>query len=333
MKKILENLIPDNRTIAKATGKGATSLLINLMTEKVVIPQSTARTATSAFLVNVNRPRAYIMRTETPLDQVISRVENFLMAYKATFDKEQTLDKWLGIQATKSSFFEFNFDSKEHRFLILSKENSPGTCDVILCCRYMDPKVDPFKFYPKQATKRIRRIAQKIDHSPVLREVTVDNLEALVPIGNSRGDKDSDAIFRVAIPQQDSSEDLSDFRSRGEIAKNASKEIGSYEEKIAQNECNTCGEVIYDTVKFCPHCGVQQKRLPKPIEGTKSRTTATILAILLGSLGLHKFYLGRIVWGILYLLFCCTFIPAIVGFIEGIIYLTMSDESFAKKYG
>lgn len=53
---------------------------------------------------------------------------------------------------------------------------------------------------------------------------------------------------------------------------------------------------------------------------------------MLGGLGIHKFYLGRIGWGIVYLLFCWTYIPAIVGLIEGIIYLVSSDEKFHNKY-
>ncbi|MGE4282668.1 MAG: TM2 domain-containing protein, partial [Clostridia bacterium] len=64
----------------------------------------------------------------------------------------------------------------------------------------------------------------------------------------------------------------------------------------------------------------------------KSKTTAGILAILIGGLGIHKFYLGRIGWGILYILFCWTYIPAIAGVIEGIIYLTSSEEKFYYKY-
>ena len=48
---------------------------------------------------------------------------------------------------------------------------------------------------------------------------------------------------------------------------------------------------------------------------------------------MHKFYVGQPVWGIFYLLFCWTFIPSVIGFIEGIIYLTMSDESFGAKFG
>jgi TM2 domain-containing membrane protein YozV len=60
---------------------------------------------------------------------------------------------------------------------------------------------------------------------------------------------------------------------------------------------------------------------------------AALLAIFLGGFGIHKFYLGKIGQGILYLLFCWTFIPALVGFFEGIIYLATSDANFERKYG
>ena len=50
------------------------------------------------------------------------------------------------------------------------------------------------------------------------------------------------------------------------------------------------------------------------------------------SVGAHKFYLGRPGMGILYLIFVWTYIPAILGLIEGIIYLTASDEDFYRKY-
>jgi TM2 domain-containing membrane protein YozV len=67
--------------------------------------------------------------------------------------------------------------------------------------------------------------------------------------------------------------------------------------------------------------------------GNKSRIVAAILAFFLGGLGIHKFYLGQIGWGIIYLIFCWTFIPSIVAFIEFIIYLCTSDEDFTRKYG
>ena len=69
------------------------------------------------------------------------------------------------------------------------------------------------------------------------------------------------------------------------------------------------------------------------MQGTKSRITAGILAILLGDFGIHKFYLGKIGQGIVYLIFCWTGIPAIIGLVEGILYLLMKDEEFVQKYG
>lgn len=45
----------------------------------------------------------------------------------------------------------------------------------------------------------------------------------------------------------------------------------------------------------------------------------TLLAILLGGIGAHKFYSGKFLKGFIYLIFCWTYIPAIIGLIEGII--------------
>ena len=64
----------------------------------------------------------------------------------------------------------------------------------------------------------------------------------------------------------------------------------------------------------------------------KSKVTAGLLGILLGGFGVHKFYLGRIGAGIVYILFCWTGIPSIIGLIEGIMYLTATDEKFARDY-
>lgn len=64
----------------------------------------------------------------------------------------------------------------------------------------------------------------------------------------------------------------------------------------------------------------------------KSKIVAGILGIFLGGLGIHKFYLGKIGQGILYLLFCWTGIPEIIGFIEGIVYLCSNDENFQLKH-
>lgn len=48
----------------------------------------------------------------------------------------------------------------------------------------------------------------------------------------------------------------------------------------------------------------------------KSVTTGVMLALFLGGLGIHKFWLGSVGMGILYLIFCWTFIPAIIAIID-----------------
>lgn len=103
--------------------------------------------------------------------------------------------------------------------------------------------------------------------------------------------------------------------------------------------CSECGAIISAKAEICPKCGVRQKAAPLAgnlgnlAPNGKSKLAAALFAIFLGAFGIHKFYLGRIGWGIIYLLFCWTGITAIIGFIEGIILLVMSEESFNSKYG
>jgi len=66
----------------------------------------------------------------------------------------------------------------------------------------------------------------------------------------------------------------------------------------------------------------------------KDKTTAGILGILLGGLGIHHFYLGSTVTGIIELaltIISCG-IGALLGLVEGILLLTMSQEEFDAKY-
>ncbi len=64
----------------------------------------------------------------------------------------------------------------------------------------------------------------------------------------------------------------------------------------------------------------------------KNRKTTAFLALFLGGLGVHKFYLGKYVQGILCLLFSWTYIPIIIGVIEFFIYIIMSDYNFDLYY-
>ncbi|MFA9518644.1 TerB N-terminal domain-containing protein [Halopenitus sp. H-Gu1] len=65
---------------------------------------------------------------------------------------------------------------------------------------------------------------------------------------------------------------------------------------------------------------------------TKSKTVAALLAVFFGSFGAHRFYLRSYGWGVLYLLFCWTLIPGLLGVVEGVRYLLMDESKFTAKY-
>lgn len=66
----------------------------------------------------------------------------------------------------------------------------------------------------------------------------------------------------------------------------------------------------------------------------KKRSTAAILAMFLGGLGVHKFYLRQPGKGILYIFFTFIFFPitSILSIIDFIIYLCMDKDEFDAKY-
>lgn len=101
--------------------------------------------------------------------------------------------------------------------------------------------------------------------------------------------------------------------------------------------CSECGSVIKAKAEICPKCGVRQFVPPNSPSAVapkgKSRLAAALFALFLGGLGAHKFYLGRIGWGVIYVLLSWTFIPAILGFIEAILLFLMSEADFSAKYG
>lgn len=66
----------------------------------------------------------------------------------------------------------------------------------------------------------------------------------------------------------------------------------------------------------------------------KSRSVAAILA-LSGTLtisGLHKFYLGQPLWGLLYVLLSWTPIPKVASAIEGVWFLAQDEEAFDRNF-
>lgn len=63
----------------------------------------------------------------------------------------------------------------------------------------------------------------------------------------------------------------------------------------------------------------------------KSKTTAGVLGILLGSVGAHYFYMGKTGKGVACLLTCWSGIPGIIGLVKGIQYLVMDENQFQAK--
>jgi TM2 domain containing protein+B7201 len=73
---------------------------------------------------------------------------------------------------------------------------------------------------------------------------------------------------------------------------------------------------------------------PSPIYQENKKILAGVLAIMLGGFGVHKFILGYTKEGVLQILmsfFSCG-LAGIIPFVEGIIYLTKSDEEFYQIY-
>ena len=127
---------------------------------------------------------------------------------------------------------------------------------------------------------------------------------------------------------------------------------------MSENKCPQCGAPIEVGATECKFCGeklvtqkvteqVQQSQSQpqivvqqvaqatvsgiNPSWPVKSKTVAGILGIFFGGLGLHKFYMGKPLMGILYLCLSWTFVPEVIGFFEGISYLCSSDENFQLK--
>jgi len=103
--------------------------------------------------------------------------------------------------------------------------------------------------------------------------------------------------------------------------------------------CQACGRETQPGAVVCVHCGAALAKSPAMAKaGADKKIVAGVCGILLGALGVHKFILGYTGPGLIMLLVTivsCTVlapITAVIGLIEGIIYLTKSDEEFVRTY-
>lgn len=99
--------------------------------------------------------------------------------------------------------------------------------------------------------------------------------------------------------------------------------------------CPSCGTKVPENVKFCPNCGGQIYPVSETAKaGKKDKLVAGLLAIVLGGLGIHYFYLGKTTAGVLTIvisLVSCGIWPVVM-LIQGILMLIMSEEDFDSKY-
>ena len=98
--------------------------------------------------------------------------------------------------------------------------------------------------------------------------------------------------------------------------------------------CKKCGADIGDA-QYCPQCGEASEVVgsaPAPVYTGKTvnKIAYALIAIFIGGIGIHRFYAGRWLSGILYLLFFWTCIPALLGLIEGIIAITRDDDGYGN---
>lgn len=105
---------------------------------------------------------------------------------------------------------------------------------------------------------------------------------------------------------------------------------------VDEKFCSECAAVIKAKAVVCPNCGCPQATITPDGSGStsqkKSRSTAGVLALLLGGIGTHKFYLDQPKEGVLYLLFFWTMIPALLGLRDAITLFGMSGSEFDRLY-
>lgn len=113
--------------------------------------------------------------------------------------------------------------------------------------------------------------------------------------------------------------------------------------------CTKCGATNDETAQYCANCQAPLASIGgyQPMQsvnqgqmqdwkslGADKKLVAGICGILLGGFGVHKFILGYTTEGIIQIVitFVTCGVGSIVGLVEGIIYLTKSDEDFVRTY-
>jgi TM2 domain-containing membrane protein YozV len=100
--------------------------------------------------------------------------------------------------------------------------------------------------------------------------------------------------------------------------------------------CSSCGNKVLVEAEICMNCGVRLRNAGSSVGSVgpsgKSRLAYALFYLFLGPLGVHDFYIGRTVTGIVWLVATITVIGAFVtiplAFIMGVLWLIRSDDEF-----
>lgn len=89
--------------------------------------------------------------------------------------------------------------------------------------------------------------------------------------------------------------------------------------------CSSCGKPIKIKAEICPHCGVKQSGSKE--KSSKSWGVCLLLSIFFGWAGVDRLYAGRIVSGIIILLYTIVFLPIITIFTLGLMFFFFAPVS------
>ena len=119
--------------------------------------------------------------------------------------------------------------------------------------------------------------------------VTILELRGLLAGGQLMG---SDLVWKDGLPDWAPASEVAEL-SGAAGPRSADRAAGG---RGQPNYCSACGNAMDARAEVCPQCGVRQLPAVPP----KSRMVTAMLAIFLGSFGLHRFYLGQALPGLAY---------------------------------
>ncbi|MBQ4572379.1 MAG: TM2 domain-containing protein [Clostridia bacterium] len=93
------------------------------------------------------------------------------------------------------------------------------------------------------------------------------------------------------------------------------------------NFCSNCGKTIDPTASVCLNCGFAVKK-----NMNSDKMILAIVALLVGTFGIHNFMMGESKKGIVKILLCWTGISSIISLIDAIKLFTDKYEVDADKY-